>query len=422
VAPSGPPSETFGRVDESGTVFVRTADGERAVGAYPGASSQEALSYFARKYDELRASAELLHQRVTGTEISAKDAAEALAKLREHCTDANVVGDLGALDARLADIDAAVAVRRDAEGAERAAAREASRAEREALVAEAEAIAGQPEPSIQWKTSGARMRALLEDWKRHQRTGARLDRETETALWQRFSHARNSFDKARRVHFAQLESSQAEARAAKEALVREAEELSSSKDWGPTAGAFKRLMDRWRKAGRASRTDDDALWLRFKAAQDAFFAAKDVVASAENEELSANLAVKEQLLAEAQAILPVRDLDAAKAALRTIQDKWDRAGKVPRPDVERMEKGLRRIESAVREADENRWARTNPEVAARAQSLAQQLEASVASLREELAAAEASGDERRLADARARLEAQEQWLAQARGNLDEFRG
>jgi hypothetical protein len=418
----GPPAETFGRVDDSGTVFVRAGDGEREVGSYPGATPDEALHYFARKYDELWASADLLHQRLGTTDLSAKDAQEGLTKLREHIGEAKVVGDLAALDAKVGEIEQAVAARRETEAAERSQAREVARQEREAIVVEAEGIAAQPENRIQWKASGARMRALLDEWKQHQRSGPRLDRETETALWQRFSHARNSFDKARRVHFAQLESTQAEAKAAKEALVLEAEELSTSTDWGSTAGAFKRLMDRWRKAGRASRADDDALWERFKAAQDAFFAAKDQVAAAEDEEFRGNLAVKEQLLTEAQSILPVTDIDAAKAQLRSIQERWDAAGKVPRGDVDRMEKGLRRIESAVREADDKRWARTNPEVAARAQSMVDQLEASVASLREDLAKAEASGNDRKVADARAKLEAQEQWLAQARAGLDEFSG
>ena len=421
-APPGPPAETFGRVDESGTVFVRTAEGEREVGSYPGASHEEALHYFARKYDELWASADLLHQRLVTTDLGSRDALDGLTKLREHIAEAKVVGDLEALEAKVAEIEQAVKARKEIEAAERSRAREAARLEREALVIEAEGIAAQPENKIQWKTSGARMRALLDEWKQHQRSGARLDRETESALWQRFSHARNSFDKARRVHFAQLESTQSEAKSAKEALVAEAEALSSSTDWGATAGAYKRLMDRWRKAGRASRADDDALWERFKAAQDAFFAAKDQVAAAEDEEFRGNLAVKEGLLKEAQGILPVTDIDAAKAALRSIQEKWDAAGKVPRADVDRMEKALRRIESAVREADEKRWAQTNPEVAARAQSMVDQLEASVASLRDDLATAEASGNQAKVADARAKLEAQEQWLAQARGNLDEFSG
>jgi hypothetical protein len=416
----GPPAESFGRVAEDGTVFVRTGEGEREVGAYPGASAEEALHYFARKYDELYASADLLHQRLGGTDLSAKDAADGLAKLRQHVAEANVVGDLGALEAKVAEIEQAVAARREAEAAERTAARAAAASERERIVAEAEQIAAQPEGKTQWKTSGARMRELLDEWKRHQRSSARLDRETEGALWQRFSAARNSFDKARRVHFAQLEGTQAEARAAKQALVKEAEELSSSTDWGQTAGAYKRLMDRWRKAGRASRADDDALWARFKAAQDAFFAAKDAHMAQEDEEFRGNLAVKEGLLKEAEALLPVTDLEAAKTALRAIQDKWDAAGKVPRGDVDRLEKAMRRVEQAVRDADEKRWRRTNPEVAARAQSMVDQLEASVASLREDLEKAQASGDERKVREAQAKLEAQEQWLAQARGNLDEF--
>jgi hypothetical protein len=418
--PPGPPAESFGRVADDGTVFVRTADGEREVGAYPGATADEALHYFARKYDELYASADLLNQRVTGTDLTAKDAAEGLAKLREHCAEANVVGDLAALDALVGRIETAVAARRESEAADRTAARAAAAAEREAIVVEAEKIAAQPESKVQWKASGARMRELLDDWKKHQRGGARLDRETEGALWQRFSSARNAFDKARRVHFAQLEGTQAEAKAAKEGLVKEAEALATSTDWGQTAGAYKRLMDRWRQAGRASRADDDALWERFKAAQDSFFGAKDAVAAKEDEEYRANLVVKEALLTEAEAILPVEDLDAAKAALRTIQDKWDAAGKVPRADVDRMEKGMRRVEQAVRDADEQRWRKTNPEVAARAQSMVDQLEASVESLRKDLEKARATGNEKKVADAQAKLDAQEQWLAQAQGNLDEF--
>jgi hypothetical protein len=419
-APPGPPSETFGRVAEDGTVYVRTADGEREVGAYPGATADEALHYFARKYDELYASADLLHQRLASTDLSAKDASEGLAKLREHCAEANVVGDLAGLDAKVAEIESLVGERKATEAAERSAARAAAAVEREAIVTEAEKIAAQPESKVQWKSSGARMRELLDEWKKHQRGGARLDRETEGALWQRFSQARNSFDKARRVHFAQLEGTQAEAKAAKQELVKEAEALSTSTDWGQTAGAFKRLMDRWRQAGRASRADDDALWERFKAAQDAFFAAKDEIAAKEDEEFRANLAVKEALLQEGQAILPVKELETAKAALRTLQDKWDAAGKVPRGDVDRMEKAMRRIEQGVRDADDQRWKQSNPEVAARAQSMVDQLEASVASLKEDLAKAQASGNEKKVKDAQAKLEAQEQWLAQARGNVDEF--
>ena len=115
-------------------------------------------------------------------------------------------------------------------------------------------------------------------------------------------------------------------------------------------------------------------------------------------------------------------MEAAKAALRGIQDRWERAGKVPRADLERVEKRMRRVETAVREADEQRWRRSNPEVAARARSMVDQLEASVASIEAEVAQAEATGDASAAEAARERLSAQQEWLAQARAGLDEFGG
>jgi hypothetical protein len=418
----GSPDRTsaFGRVADDGVVYVTTGDGERPVGSYPGASPGDALAYFGRKYDELVAAADLLHQRVTQTDIPAKDAQDAYAKLREQTREPNAVGDLAALEARVAEIGAVVEARRNAEAEQRAAAREEARAVRERLVVEAEAIAAQPEASIQWKSSGARMRELLDEWKAHQRSGPRLDRTSETALWQRFSAARNSFDRARRVHFAQLDTQQSTAKSVKERLVTEAEQLATSKDWTPTAGAFKRLMDEWRRAGRAGRQEDDALWERFKAAQDAFFAAKDAVVAQEEEGFKANLTIKEGLLAEAQSILPITDLERAKASLRSIQDRWDRAGKVPRADMERTEKGMRRIEQAVRDAEERRWSKSNPEAAARAQSMADQLESAMQRLRDDLTKAQASGDVQRVRRAQEALDAREALLAQARRGLDEF--
>jgi len=415
-------SARFGRVDDEGHVFVTVGDEEREVGSYPGATAEEALQYFARKYDELAASADLLEARLANPDVSAKEVADALGTLKEHVETTGVVGDLPALHATVERVEAGLEAKRAAEAEHRAAARAEATTQREAIVAEAEQIAGQPAESTQWKTSGERMRALLDLWKQHQRSGAKLDKATESALWQRFSHARNSFDKARRAWFADLETSRAEARATKEELVAEAEELATSTDWTPTARAFKQLMDRWRTAGRASRAEDDALWERFRTAQDAFFSAKDQVAAAEDEEFRGNLVVKEELLTEAEALLPVTDVETAKATLRGIQDRWERAGKVPRAELERVEKRMRRVETAVREADEQRWKRTNPEVAARARSLVDQLEASVASIEADLATAEAKGDTTAAEAARGRLAAQEEWLAQARAGLDEFGG
>ncbi len=85
-------------------------------------------------------------------------------------------------------------------------------------------------------------------------------------------------------------------------------------------------MDQWKTTPRASRKDDDALWGgRFRAAQDVFFSNRQAANEQIDQEYTANLAVKEQLVAEAQALLPINDLNAAKKALQSIRT----AGKMP---------------------------------------------------------------------------------------------
>lgn len=418
-APTGPSaSSAFGRVDEEGRVYVRDGEGEREVGSYPGATPDEALQYFARKYDELHASATLLQQRLASPEVSAKEVSDGLASLTEHIGDAHVVGDLAALRAIVTEIEGGVAAKRESESAARAEAKAAAAAERETIVAEAESIAAQPKEKVQWKQSTARMRELLDTWKQHQRSGPRLDKDVESALWQRFSKARNGFDKTRKSHFAHLEQSRGEARSVKEELVAEAERLSSSTDWGATAGAYKRLMDRWRQAGRAGRAEDDALWERFRAAQDAFFNAKDEVVAAEEAEYAENLVAKEALLAEAEAItIDAAHLEQAKAQLRRIQDRWDEAGKVPRNDIRRVEGRMRAVEQAVRDVEDRQWKQSDPELTARARSMTEQLERAVQGLEADLGAARAAGDEKKVASLEAELATKKLWLESARGGL-----
>ncbi|WP_237141429.1 DUF349 domain-containing protein [Serinicoccus hydrothermalis] len=419
--PHPDPSESMkhGRVGEDGTVFVVAADGsEREVGSYPGATPDEALAYFARKYDEMLASADLLKARLAGTEVSAHDARQSLAHLKEQIGEAHVVGDLAALSAVVKHLEEDVKVRSRTEQEERLKAKAEAAQEREKLVLEAEKLAGTEPAKVQWKQSSARVRALLDEWKAHQRSGPRLDKELENALWQRFSHARSDFDKMRKNWFAQLDEEHASAKGTKERLVREAETLSTSKDWGATAGAFKRLMQDWKRAGRASRADDDALWARFKAAQDSFFDAKDEVVAAEEAEFTENLKVKEGLLQEAEALaVDEGRLDQTKAELRKIQDRWDAAGKVPRADIKRVENRLRAVEQKVRDIEDSQWKRTDPELNARAQSMVDQLERAVQGLEADLAAAQAAGEEKKAQDLEAELSTKKLWLSSARGGL-----
>jgi hypothetical protein len=262
------------------------------------------------------------------------------------------------------------------------------------------------------------MRELLEEWK----AAPHAERAAEAVLWKRLSAARNAFNKRRKAYFADLEEERETARAAKEKLCAEAESLASSTDWPGTAAAFRELMRSWKMAGRAGRAEEDALWGRFKGAQDTFFQARAEVYSAKDAALREHATVKAQLLEEAGKLVPVTDVRAARAALRGIQERWEQAGPVPRQDHERLESGLRRVEDAVRKAEDAQWRRSNPEALARAQGTVEQIRSAIAALEAQLAKATEREDAKAVTEAEEAIAARQSWLAEAERTLAELSG
>ena len=64
----------FGRVDSDGTVYVRTPDGERAVGQVPDVPAEEALAFFVKRYEALELEVSLLERRITSGALGPDDA------------------------------------------------------------------------------------------------------------------------------------------------------------------------------------------------------------------------------------------------------------------------------------------------------------------------------------------------------------
>ncbi|MGW6457917.1 DUF349 domain-containing protein [Streptomyces sp. NPDC055078] len=407
-------SDPWGRVDETGTVYVRTADGEQVVGSWQAGTPEEALAYFERKYEGLVVEIGLLERRVKTTDLSAKDAQTAIDHLRQQVVEHHAVGDLDALAKRLDALVAAVDKRREERKAQRAKQNDEARQAKEKLVTEAEELA----QSEQWRSAGERLRALVDTWKGL----PRLDRKSDDELWHRFSHARSAFSKRRKAHFASLDAQREEARKAKEKLVTEAESLSSSTDWGVTAARYRELMADWKAAGRAQREAEDDLWNRFRGAQDVFFAARSGVFAERDAEQAENLKLKEELAAEAEKLVPVTDLRTARAAFRSLNERWEAIGHVPRDARPRVEGRMHTVERALQESEENEWRRTNPEARARAAGLTGQLQAAVDKLRGQIDTARAAGNNAKADKLAKELEGRQALLDQALKGLQEFGG
>ena len=409
----GTASDPWGRVADDGTVYVRTADGERVIGSWQAGSPDEALAFFKRKFDALETEISLLEQRMASTDLAPGQARATITRLTAAVTDANVIGDLASLQVRLTVLTETIEHRREEHKAAREHAKNAAHEAKERIVAEAERLAVE---ATHWKASGERMRQLLDEWK----AAPRGDRTAEAALWKRLSAARNAFAKRRKAYFATLEEERESIRIRKEELVTRAEELSGSTDWAATATAYRELMRAWKQAGRADRAAEDELWNRFKAAQDAFFKARSEVLDAKDRDLRDHVVAKEHLLAEAEKLVPATDARAARASLRGILERWERVGAVPRDAQERLEGGLRRIEETLRKAEDSHWRRTNPEALSRARGTVEQIRSAITQLEGQLAKAQANSDEKAQQQAQEAIAARRSWLAEAERTLAEL--
>jgi Domain of Unknown Function (DUF349) len=410
-APFGPPlfvsragrdPQRWGRVAQDGTVYTHTPDGgERAVGSWQAGSAEEGLAHFARRFDDLLTEAELLQARLSTGVGDPKQTLSRARALRHELLEPTVVGDLAGLTALLDDLQRHAEESLAGAKAARDQAKARATARKEALVDEAERIGAE---STQWKAGGDRLRTILDEWK----TIKGVDRKIDEALWRRFAKARDTFTRRRGAHFAELDRQRVGARSRKEELVAEAEKLATSTDWGATASRFRSLMAEWKAAGRAPKEADDALWQRFRAAQERFFSHRSAAFAGRDSEIERNVTRKEELIAAAERIDP-RDVDAARGQLRGIQERWESVGKIPRERARELDGRLRAVEERVRAAANAQRRHADPESEARVAQFRERVEQYEA----QAAKARAAGDDGRASTAQARADQWREWLAAA---------
>jgi hypothetical protein len=409
----------FGRVGEDGTVYVITPTGDRAVGSYPGKSPDEALAYFVKKFEMAASEVALLAARIRSGAMVPSDAHEAVNRLRTQISDLNGVGDLANLSASLEKIPALITehegayqARKAAQSAEKEARKTEAAAIKEKIVTEAESLID----SVAWKVTTARLKVLLEEWKK----APRLDKKIDAALWKRFSSSRNKFDKRRRTHFASLDTEHKKVASTKEVIVKEAEALANSKDWLGTANKYKSLMDQWKASGRGKKTTDTALWTRFKAAQDTFFAAKNADMAKRKGSMVENLAKREAMIVEFEALLPITDFKSAKKKFYDLMGRWQKIGMTDRKKRSAFDARIKKVEDEISDLERNHQRKSDPSAKAQANKVVQGLAEAIENYEKQAAKAEAAGQTAKAMVAREAAAARRAWLEQAEKGLTEF--
>ncbi|MFL6198056.1 MAG: DUF349 domain-containing protein [Thermoanaerobaculia bacterium] len=121
--------------------------------------------------------------------------------------------------------------------------------------------------STDWRATAEVFKTLQTEWKEI----GPVPKEQSEGLWERFRGAADRFFTRRKTHYDQLEKEQKENLRRKVALCEQAETLSASEEFKATSEALKALQAEWKAVGPVPRARAEALWDRFRKANDAFF-------------------------------------------------------------------------------------------------------------------------------------------------------
>ena len=398
----------FGRVDESGNVYLLDNGTERLIGSQPSMSVEDAVKFYQKRFDDLAANVRLLEQRLKA-KADPKSMLKSAKKILQELVEPNVLGDVQSLRDKVNAIDSQLAELVGKLDKEREEAVVAAMAAREALVLAAEALVGKDPGKTNYKQASVKMSEILDSWQKLQKEGARIPKAKADALWKRLAGCRNTFESNKRSFFSTQDKLAKSAKQAKNDIVIKAEALVSKGAEG--VSEYKALLTSWKALPKTKSKTDDGLWDRFKAAGDAIYAAKAEKTSVEEAAYSANLETKLALLIEAEALDPSANLEAAKSSMKSIQSRWEKAGKVPRDSIRKIEDRLKAVETKIRNVEQENWRKTDPTTIDRSNSLKNQIEQAISKLEIKLDSAKSSGDTKSIEQIQAEIETKRSWLS-----------
>ena len=406
---------SHGRVDEENNVYVFDNGSERKVGQYPGVSMEEALAYFERKFSELEANVRILEQRVK-SKADAASISKAAQKLSADLAEPGAVGNIQELRDRVANISPSIEqMKKEKSEASQKAATQALATRRD-IAAKAQELADKDPKKTQWKAASAQMNELFEKWQQSQKDAPRISRKDSEPIWKLFSQARTKFEANKRAFFSALSAESKNVRAKKTVLVAQAEALVAK--GADSASEYRKLLDQWKLSGRSQGAQDDQLWDRFKTAGDSIYAVRKEVIAKESVEFKANYEAKMLIIAEAEKLDPLTNLAEAKKQLLLIQNRYEKAGKVPKDKIRETDDRMRAVEKKIKDAEQENWRKSDPAAIERTNGVLSQLEQSIAKLELDLKAAEAANDSSKIQIAKEALEARRSWLTVVKQNTN----
>ena len=159
--------------------------------------------------------------------------------------------------------------------------------------------------------------------------------EFKESLWERFKEASSRINKRHQEHFEGLKAEQTKNLALKQELCEKTEalltrETLTRKDWNKSSEELLEIQKVWKTIGFAPKKDNNRIYERFRTACDKFFELKRNFYAGVKTEMEHNLALKQELCAEAEALAVSEDWKHATDELIALQARWKQVGPVAR--------------------------------------------------------------------------------------------
>lgn len=188
----------------------------------------------------------------------------------------------------------------------------------------------------EWSALTKEIEEIQKQWK----TIGYASKKENQKIYARFRAANDKFFERKRLYYAEYKDGMSANAERKLAIVEKAESLKESTEWKKTTEALIQLQKEWKEIGAVPRKKAEALWKRFRAACDEFFARKEENAKSESG-LRENLRAKKALVEEIKAMEPSEDKSLMKDLLQSFQEKWNAIGFVPFKEKDAINKAYR---------------------------------------------------------------------------------
>lgn len=160
-------------------------------------------------------------------------------------------------------------------------------------------------------------------------------KEIREEIWTRFKDASAEINKRYQAYFEQRKAAELQNEEAKTAICERLEAMdlttaNSFNAWNDLTKQVIAAQEDWKKLGFASKKVNNALFTRFRAACDNFFALKSEYYKSVKEDLAANLEKKIALCEQAEALKDSTQWKATAEKLVELQKEWKTIGTVPK--------------------------------------------------------------------------------------------